>query len=78
MCDKLILNVKTVPAWDGVQMCDHTAYSVSATINGKFTFSAGWTLRDAIELYSKIYKCNKDSIQLKRPFKKQIIKPFPI
>lgn len=78
MENQLALNVKTVPAWDYDMMCPHTAYTISAVVDGKLTFAPGWTLKDAIELYSSIYSCDKESIKILRPFKRQFIKPFPI
>lgn len=78
MENQLALNVKTVPAWDYDQMCPHTAYTISAVVDGKLTFASGWTLKDAIELYSFIYHCNKESLKILRPFKRQFVKPFPI
>ena len=78
MENQLALNVKTVPAWDYDMMCPHTAYTISAVVDGKLTFAPGWTLKDAIELYSSIYHCNKESLKILRPFKRQSVKPFPI
>ena len=78
MENQLALNVKTVPAWDYDMMCPHTAYTISAVVDGKLTFASGWTLKDAIELYSSIYHCNKESLKILRPFKRQLVKPFPI
>ena len=78
MENQLALNVKTVLAWDYDMMCPHTAYTISATIGSKFTFAPGWTLKDAIELYSHIYCCNKENIKILRPFNRQVSKPFPI
>ena len=78
MENQLALNVKTVPAWDYDMMCTHTAYTISAVVDGKLTFASGWTLKDAIELYSSIYHCNKESLKILRPFKRQLVKPFPI
>jgi hypothetical protein len=78
MENQLALNVKTVPAWDYDMMCPHTAYTISAVVDGKLTFASGWTLKDAIELYSSIYHCNKEILKILRPFKRQLLKPFPI
>ena len=78
MENQLALNVKTVPVWDYDMMCPHTAYTISAVVDGKLTFAPGWTLKDAIELYSSIYHCNKENLKILRPFKRQVIKPFPI
>ena len=75
---QVALNVKTVSAWNYDQMCTHTAYTISAVVDGKLTFAPGWTLKDAIELYSSIYRCHKDSLKILRPFKRQFVKSFPI
>ena len=75
---QVALNVKTVSAWNYDQMCTHTAYTISAVVDGIFTYAPGWTLKDAIELYSSIYSCHKESLKILRPFKRQLVKPFPI
>ena len=75
---QVALNVKTVSAWNYDQMCTHTTYTISAVVDGKLTFAPGWTLKDAIELYSSIYRCHKESLKILRPFKRQFVKPFPI
>ena len=74
MSDNIILNVKTVPAWDSDEMCFHTAYTVYTIINGMYTYRSGWTLKDAIEFYAQQYNCSREAVRIKRPFKKQIIK----
>ena len=74
----LALNVKTVTTWDFDQLCTHTAYTVSAMIDGELTFASGWTLKNAIELYSSLYSFHKESLKIMRPFKRQLIKHFPI
>ena len=74
MSDNIILNVKTVPAWDSVEMCFHTAYTVYTIINGMYTYSSGWTLKDAIEFYAQQYKFRREVVQIKRPCKKQIVR----
>ena len=74
MSDNIILNVKTVPAWDSDEMCFHTAYTVYTIINGMYTYSSGWTLKDAIEFYAQQYNCCREAVRIKRPFKKQLIK----
>jgi hypothetical protein len=40
MGNQLALNVKTVPAWDYDMMCPHTAYTISAVVDGKLTFES--------------------------------------
>jgi hypothetical protein len=74
MSDNIILNVKTVPAWDSDEMCFHTAYTVYTIINGMYTYSSGWTLKDAIEFYAQQYKFRREVVQIKRPFKNQIVR----
>ena len=74
MSDNIILNVKTVPAWDSDEMCFHTAYTVYTIINGMYTYCSGWTLKDAIEFYAQQYKFRREVVQIKRPFKKQIVR----
>ena len=51
---------------------------VVAFVDGEFTFAPGWTLKDAIDNYSSIYSCNKEMIKIIRPFRRQVIKPFPV
>lgn len=75
---KLIVNVKTVQAWDICEKCNHTAYTVYAVKDNILTFSSGWTLKDAIKAYANIYNLNRDSIVVQRPFKKQHTPEFPI
>ena len=61
------LNVITVPATDldGVY---HTAFTVFDDSSEDLRTSAGWTLRDAIEYYSRTYGIEQGSIKLVRPF----------
>ena len=75
---KLVVNVKTVPAWDMCGMCNHTAYTVYAVKDNILTFCSGWTLKDAIESYANIYNLHRDSIVVQRPFKKQHTQEFPL
>ena len=66
------LYVITVPATDldGVY---HTAFTVFDDSSEDLRTSAGWTLRDAIEYYSRKYGIEKGSIRLVRPFVPQEI-----
>lgn len=67
----IILNVKTVPAFDTEKMCPHTAYTVYQTVAGQFTIASGWTLKDALDLYARLYNCNRNALKVKRPFIQQ-------
>ncbi len=55
--DILYLNVKTIPAFDTFTLQPHTAYSVYTTIDGELRIASSWTLKDAIELFCRIQKC---------------------
>lgn len=67
----IILNVKTVPAFDTEKMRPHTAYTVYQTVAGQFTIASGWTLKDALDLYARLYNCNSNALKVKRPFIQQ-------
>ena len=67
--DTLLLNVKTVQAFEPVTYEPHTAYTVYAEENGDIAIASAWTLRDAISLFAHIYE--QASIRLRRPFKRQ-------
>ena len=51
----LLLNVKTVQAFEPVTYEPHTAYTVYAEENGDIAIASAWTLRDAISLFAHIY-----------------------
>ena len=67
----IYLNVMTVPAFDVESLCPHTAYSVYTCCGDKFQVASGWTLQDAIDMYSKTYFCERQSLRLRRPFRRQ-------
>ncbi len=46
----------------------HTAFTVFDDFSEDLRASAGWTLRDAIEYYARIYGVEKSAIKLGRPF----------
>lgn len=71
MGDFIYLNVKTVPAFDAVSLAPHTAYTVYALLDGTIRLASAWTLRGAIELYARLYDCDRSSIKLIRPFRQQ-------
>ena len=64
------LNVITVPAldWDG---SIHTAFTVYNDADGAIRASSGWTLKDALQFFSRDYGMRRDSLRVKRPFKAQ-------
>lgn len=67
----IFLNVQTVPAFDSITYSEHTAYTVFTLRNGEIYAASGWTLRDALDLYEKLYKVDRVSIKLRRPFRPQ-------
>ena len=52
--DTILLNVKTVQAFEPVTYEPHTAYTVYAEENGDIAIASAWTLRDAISLFANI------------------------
>ena len=69
--NNIILNVKTVPAFDTEKMCPHTAYTVYQTFGNKLQIASGWTLKDALDLYAHLYNCDRSALKVKRPFVQQ-------
>ena len=49
----------------------HTAFTVYNETAGALRASAGWTLKDAIELYARDNGVLRDRIRLQRPFERQ-------
>ena len=67
--DKVRIRVKTVPALDPADNKEHTSYTVSLSGNGDgLCFAAGWTLRDAIDIFSRQLGIERHLIELARPF----------
>ena len=66
--EKVRLKVLTVPALDPVSALEHTAFCVSTEMGGELLHAPGWTLRDAVDLFCKWSKVNRDQIILQRPF----------
>ena len=63
------LHVITVPAPDldnpgGL----HLAYTVLDLSSGTLRASAGWTLRDAIEFFTRDYGAQRGEVKVARPF----------
>ena len=71
--EKIInLHVKLVPAFDLESRMPHDAYTVYCYSGGKYLSSPGWTLKDAIDLFRKLYDvADRTRIRLVRPFLKQ-------
>ena len=67
------LKVQTVPAFDSLNLCEHTAYTVMLQDEKQFMCASGWTLRDAIETFSDRYKIERGNVILIRPFFPQIL-----
>ena len=66
--EALYLNVKTVPAIDPEHHLPHTAYTVFTTDGDGLRFASGWTLRDAIHLFARLYGYDPARLRLIRPF----------
>ena len=63
------LHVKLVPAIDLETRMPHDAYTVYCT---EESTASGWTLRDAITLFRKLYHVDElTKVSLIRPFRKQ-------
>ena len=62
------LKVLTVPAFDSLNLCEHTAYTVMLQDEKLFMCASGWTLRDAIETFCDRYKIERGNVSLIRPF----------
>jgi len=61
------LSVITVPSFD-FDGTHHIAFTVYNGAAGALRASVGWTLRDAIESYTREYRVEKGAIILMRPF----------
>lgn len=77
MIKNIFLNVQTVPAFDAATYSDHTAYTVFTIDEGCIETASGWTLRDAIDLYARLYEVDRGCIKLMRPFRPQKLYAFP-
>ena len=72
--DCVRLNVKTVPSFDPETYQEHVAYTVyRLNSEESIQYAAGWSLRDAIGIFCSKYSVHRDSIQLLRPFRPQVI-----
>ena len=68
----IYLDVKTVPAFDAESKIPHTAYTVCRPQENGIALASAWTLRDAVQLFRRIYDLDeKTVIKLNRPFKQQ-------
>ena len=67
-----ILNVITVPAPDLDNPAQlHIAYAVYGETAGALRASAGLTLKDAIEFYSRDNNIVRETVRVHRPFEQQ-------
>lgn len=72
--DCVRLNVKTVPAFDPETNQENTAYTVyRLTDEDALQYAAGWSLKDAIGIFCSKYSIQRESVQLLRPFRPQVI-----
>ena len=67
------LKVLTVPAFDSLNLCEHTAYTVMLQDDKQFLCASGWTLRDAIEIFCNRCQIERGNVSLIRPFFPQIL-----
>ena len=65
---KVRLKVLTVPATDPNTCQLHTAFCVSTELGGQIRLAPGWTLRDAVDMFCKWFKVDRNQIILERPF----------
>lgn len=72
MGKSIYLNVRTVPAFDSALMRLHLAYTVFCDSDGRYMYASAWTLKDAAQLFRKLYGIREDSvIKFNRPFRQQ-------
>lgn len=68
---EIYLNVKTVDTIDMVTLESHVAYTVSMPNGKSLKIASAWTLKDAVELFAKIYRLDRSQLKLRRPFRPQ-------
>lgn len=68
---EIYLDVKTVQTIDLETLAPHTAYTVCHLSDGILEVTSAWTLRDAVELFAKLYGYDRNVLKLKRPFRSQ-------
>ena len=66
--DKVRLKVLTVPVFDPVTLQEHIAYSVIHQDGDKVQCAPGWTLREAIETFCKMFHVERGRVSIQRPF----------
>lgn len=72
--DCVRLNVKTVPSFDPETQQEHIAYTVYRLISDEsIQYAAGWSLRNAIGIFCSKYSIQRESVQLLRPFRPQVV-----
>lgn len=67
----IYLNVKTVQTIEWESMEPHTAYTVYHLSDEIMKIASAWTLRDAVELFAKLYGFDRTRLKLRRPFLSQ-------
>lgn len=70
---EIYLNVQTVQTFDRDKSEMHTAYTVYHPTDEALEIASGWTLRDAVDLFARIYRYNRSQLKLMRPFRQQRI-----
>lgn len=68
---EIYLDVKTVQTIDRETMEPHTAYTVCHLSDDILKIASAWTLRDAVELFAKLYGFDRNVLKIRRPFRSQ-------
>ena len=67
----IYLNVKTVQTIERDSMEPHTAYTVYHLSDENMKIASAWTLRDAVDLFAKLYGFDRTRLKIRRPFLSQ-------
>ena len=67
----IYLNVKTVQTIERESLEPHTAYTVYHLTDENMEVASAWTLRDAVELFARLYGFDRTRLKLRRPFRSQ-------
>ena len=68
---EIYLDVKTVQTIDRETMEPHTAYTVCHQTDDILKIASAWTLKDAVELFARLYGFDRNVLKLSRPFRSQ-------
>lgn len=71
MENSIILEVKTVPAFDSSVLRPLAAFTVLRKCDDSIMLASAWTLKDAVTLFARLYGFERERLHLQRPFKPQ-------